>query len=237
MPKLKQKAFFYFAGTAILLFVFSNTMKAQERSVTVRSQEASITYESRMEIFDATEPAKILALPKFQYPESARKNGVEGKMKVSLTLAKNGTVQDVSAEPNLPHGVAEAITGELKQLRFQPAQKNGAPVDTKMFFEFVISTVYSERDRNISGLKIVEKPEAVYPENQKAQSLSGKVYVSVLFAADGSVEVLGVRSALPKDFAQAAVDAAKKIKFQPAVHKTSKKPVSQKMTVEYNFKP
>ncbi len=190
-----------------------------------------------MEIFGADEPPKILALPKFQYPESARKNGVEGKMKVSLTLAKNGIVQDVVAEQNLPHGVTEAITNELKRLRFQPARKNGEPVDAKMFFDFVVSARYSERDRNVTKPKIIEKPEAVYPEDQKARALRGKAIVSVLFAADGSVEVLGVRSSLPKDFAQAAVDAAKKIKFEPAVHKTSKKKVSQRMTVEYNFKP
>ncbi len=204
---------------------------------TIRAQEVSINYTSRIEIFDATEPPKILGLPKFEYPESARKNGIEGKLKVVLTLAKNGTVQDVVVEQSLPHGVTEAITNELKQLRFQPAKKNGEPVDTKMFFDFVVSAVYSERDKNISKPKIIEKPEAVYPENQKAQALSGKVYVSVLFLADGSLEILGVRSAMPKEFNLAATEAAKKIKFQPAVHKASNKKVSQKMTVEYNFKP
>ena len=228
---------FFCAGMMCLSFAFSNAVKAQEKSITIKSHEASITYDSRMEIFDATEPPKILSLPKFQYPESARKNGVEGKMKVSLTLTKNGTVQDVVVEQSLPHGVTEAITNELKQLRFQPAKKNGEPVDAKMFFDFVVSTVYSERDKNITKPKIIEKPEAVYPKNQKAQALTGKVYVSVLLSADGSVEVLGVRSALPKEFNQAATEAAKKIKFQSAVHKANNKKISQKMTVEYNFKP
>ena len=106
-----------------------------------------------------------------------------------------------------------------------------------MFFDFVVSARYSERDRNITRAKIIEKPDAVYPENQKAQGVGGKVYVSVLFSANGALQILGVRSTLSKDFAQAAVDAAKKIKFEPAVHKTSKKKVSQKMTLEYNFKP
>ena len=228
---------FFCLGITCFLFALSIPLKAQERSVTIRSEEASITYESRMELPDAAQPPKILGLPKFQYPESARKNGVEGKMKVSLTLAKNGTVQNVVAEQGLPHGVTEAITNELKQLRFQPAKKNGEPVDAKMIFDFVVSAIYSERDRNVTKPKIIEKPEAVYPENQKTQALSGKVYVSVLFSADGALQILGVRSALSKDFAQAAVDAAKKIKFEPAVHKASNKKISQKMTLEYNFKP
>ncbi len=237
MRIFKRIFYFFCAGIIGLLFNFPNAVKAQEKAIIISAQEATITYESRIEPPDSAEPPKILALPKFQYPESARKNGVEGKMKVSLTLAKNGTVQDVAVEQGLPHGVTEAITTELKQLRFQPARKNGEPVDAKMFFNFVVTSIYSERDRNVAKPKILEKPEAVYPENQKAQALRGKAYVSVLLAADGSLEILGVRSALPKDFAQAAVDAAKKIKFQPAVHKSTNQKVSQRITVEYNFKP
>ena len=228
---------FFCLGITCFLFALSIPLKAQERSVTIRSEEASITYESRMELPDAAEPPKILGLPKFQYPESARKNGVEGKMKVSLTLAKNGIVQNVVAEQNLPGGVTEAITNELKQLRFEPAKKKGEPVDAKMFFDFVVLARYSERDRNITKPKIIEKPDAVYPENQKAQGVSGKVYVSVLFSADGTIEILGVSSKMPKEFNQAAAEAAKKIKFEPAVYKTSNKKISQKMTIEYSFKP
>src|SRR5687767_8706349 len=123
--RIFKQIFFFFAGLMCLSFAFSNVLKAQEKSITIKAQEATITYTSRMEIPDGAEPPKILGFPTFKYPESARKNGVEGKLKVSLTLAKNGTVQNVAAEENLPHGVTEAITNELKQLRFQPARKNG----------------------------------------------------------------------------------------------------------------
>lgn len=227
MHIFRQKIFLR-VGMMCLLFTLSNTIKAQE---------VSISYTSRIEIFDATEPPRILALPEFIYPESARKNGVEGKLKIVLTLAKNGTVQDVVVEENLPHGVTEAVANELKQLQFQPAKRNAEPINSKMFFEFIFSAIYGESDKNISKPKIIEKPEPVYPENQKAEAVKGKVYVSILFSADGSLEVLGVSSVMPREFDRAAMEAAKNIKFQPAVHKKSKKGVSQKMTVEYNFKP
>lgn len=236
MCKLKR-TIFLFAGAICFLFVFSSAAKAQERSVTVSSQQATINYTSRMELFDATEPPKILALPVFQYPESARKNGVEGKMKVSLTLAKNGTVQDVAVEESLPDGVTEAITEELKRLRFEPAKKNGEPVDAKMFFDFTVSSTYGEKNRNASKLQIIEMPTPVYPENYKAQALKGKVYVSILFGEDGRLQILGVRSALPDDFKRSATEAAKSIKFQPAILKKTQKKISQKMTLEYDFKP
>ncbi len=48
---------------------------------------------------------------------------------------------------------------------------------------------------------------------------------------------MSVNSVMPKEFDKAAIEAAQKIKFEPAVHKKSKKAVSQSMTVEYSFKP
>jgi len=42
---------------------------------------------------------------------------------------------------------------------------------------------------------------------------------------------------MPNEFDKAAAEAAAKIRFQPAVHKKSKADVSQKMVVEYDFKP
>ena len=65
----------------------------------------------------------------------------------------------------------------------------------------------------------------------------GKVEVKVLCFADGRVKIVGVSSVMPKEFDQAAVEAAARLRFQPAVHKKSKADVSQKMTVVYDFKP
>ena len=51
------------------------------------------------------------------------------------------------------------------------------------------------------------------------------------------LKVLGVSSVMPKEFDKAALEAAEKIHFLPATHKKSKAGVSQKLTVEYDFKP
>lgn len=40
-----------------------------------------------------------------------------------------------------------------------------------------------------------------------------------------------------KEFDKAAVEAASQIKFQPALHKKSHRPVTQQMTVVHQFKP
>lgn len=227
MPLFKHKIFFG-AVMLCLLLVLSNTAKAQN---------ISFRYNYKLDLADATKAPEVSGLPEFDYPESARKNGVEGTLKLTLTLGEDGKVKNINVEQGLPFGVTEAVTKGLEQLKFQPATRNGQPIAVKMIFYYIVSVAYSENDKNVSKPKIVEKPGAVYPASQKAEGRKDKVLVQVMFYNDGTLKVLGVSSVMPKEFDKAAIEAAQKIKFEPAVHKNSKKAVSQSMTVEYNFKP
>ncbi len=58
-----------------------------------------------------------------------------------------------------------------------------------------------------------------------------------MFYSSGMLKVLGVSSVMPKEFDRAAQAAAAMLKFSPAIHKKSKQPVSQQITVDYDFKP
>jgi TonB family protein len=106
-----------------------------------------------------------------------------------------------------------------------------------MNLDYIVSVFYSEDDKNVSKPQITEKPAPAYPSSQLSEKLKGKVSVNVMFFAAGTLKVLGVNSVMPREFDKAAMEAAAKIKFEPAVHKKSKKPVSQVMAVEYEFKP
>ena len=191
----------------------------------------------KFDLSNADAPPRISATPDIEFPEAARKNGVEGTVKASLTLAEDGTAKDIKILEGLPIGTSEAIAKGLEQLRFQPATARGKPVAVKLFFDYAIRATYDEFDKNVSKPKITDKPEAVYPESQRAEGRKGKVSVVVAFFADGTTKIIQASSTMPKEFDRAAKDAAAKIKFEPAVHKKSKKPVSQVMTVEYEFKP
>lgn len=225
---ISKSKIFLFAGMLCVFFALFNTVKAQE---------ISLKYNYQLDLSNATEPPKLNGVPEIDYPETARKNGVEGTVKISMTLGEDGRIKDINIVQGLPFGVSEAVTKGLQGLPFEPAKRNGQPIPVKMFFDYTVTAVYSENDKNVSKPKLIEKPEAVYPESQRADSVKGKVLVTVMFYEDGTVEILSVNSVMPKDFDRAAVEAAKKIKFEPAVHKKSKKAVSQQMVVEYNFKP
>lgn len=202
----------------------------------VSAQQMMFRYNYEFEPAMITEPPEIGGL-EFDYPEAARKNGVEGTVKVSMTLGEDGKLRDVKIHNDLGHGTSEAINAGLQRFTFKPAKFNGKPTPMNMTVNYVISLVYDEADKDVSKPKIVDKPAPAYPEKHRAEAMKGKVQVNVLFRASGEVEVLGVSSDMHREFDTAAAEAAKKLKFSPAVHKKSKKPVSQQMTVTYEFKP
>lgn len=226
---IKRKNIFTFAGLLCLLFLLS--------SASAQAQTISFNYSSRVEMGDATDPPDIRGLPEVDYPEAARKNGVEGTLKATMTLGENGRIRDIVITRGLPHGINEALTNALLKMTFQPAQKDGQPVPVKMHLEFTVTVGFDEGDKNVTKPKIIEKPEPVYPQKYRAEKLRGKVQVGVMFNADGTLKIINVSSVMPKEFDQAAREAVAKIKFEPAVHKKSKKPVGQAVTIEYDFKP
>jgi TonB family protein len=205
-------------------------------SVAANAQEISFNYFYNFGRVEADEAPTINGFD-FDYPEAARKNGVEGTLKASLILGENGKVRDIKILQTLPFGVEDAVTKGLQNLYFQPAKLNGQPVAIPMTFDFVVTAVYDENDKNVTKPRILEKPAPVYPSKYAAEKLKGKVQVLVLFFTDGKLKVLGVSSTMPREFDRAATEAAAKIRVQPAVHKKSKAAVAQKMTVEFDFKP
>ena len=205
-------------------------------SGSVSAQQMYFSYEYKFEPAMITEPPELGGL-EVDYPEIARKNGIEGTVRVSATLGEDGKVRDIAIIDNLGHGTGEAVAAGLQRFTFKPAKFQGKPTAMKITVNYVVSLYYDENDKNVTKPKIADKPLPVYPASQRASGMKGKVSVRVLLKASGEVQVLGVTSVMERDFDKAAQEAAKNLKFSPAVHKKSKLPVSQQITVEYDFKP
>lgn len=77
------------------------------------------------------------------------------------------------------------------------------------------------------------KPEPSYTEVARAKKITGTVVLKVVFSSNGMVENIQVLSGLPKGLTEVAIDAARKIKFIPAIK--DGKYVSMWMQLEYNF--
>ncbi len=224
-----------FSGTMIARYIFA-FVAALFCSVSGGAQELSFRYLYTFEPAMVTEGPQIGAL-EVDYPEAAKKNGVEGKVKATLTLGEDGKVRDIVIVQDLPHGVGEAVRAGLQKLYFKPAAAMDKPTAVKATIEYIISIVYDESDGNVAKPKIIEKPIPAYPENHRAEKVKGKVAVTVMFLANGELKVGSASSTMPREFDKAAIEAAKKIRFTPAIHKKSKQPVSQQIMVEFDFKP
>ena len=66
-------------------------------------------------------------------------------------------------------------------------------------------------------VEILEKPNPVYTEEARRRRIEGEVRISVIFRVGGQVEVLGVKSGLGSGLDEAAVRAAQRIRFKPAM--------------------
>lgn len=82
-------------------------------------------------------------------------------------------------------------------------------------------------------VRILQKPEPAYTERARNTGLIGTVILRAVFAADGSIKHILVLRSLPLGLTQQAIEAAKKIRFEPAM--VGGKKVSTILQVEYNF--
>jgi len=77
------------------------------------------------------------------------------------------------------------------------------------------------------------KPEPSYTESARSNQIVGTVVLRVVFSSNGMVNNIRVVSGLPGGLTERAIDAARKIKFIPAMK--DGKYISMWMQLEYNF--
>ena len=74
-------------------------------------------------------PPRLLREVKPDYTEEARQHGVEGEIVLELVVGREGAVGDVRLVSGLGYGLNERAIAAVRQWRFAPAQRRGAPVD------------------------------------------------------------------------------------------------------------
>lgn len=80
---------------------------------------------------------------------------------------------------------------------------------------------------------VLSKPEPAYTAAARNAFVTGRIILRAVFAADGTVRHILVMKALPHGLTENAVNAARKIKFTPAVK--DGRPVSMFVQLEYYF--
>jgi len=87
--------------------------------------------------------------------------------------------------------------------------------------------------RSTSRPTILSRPRAEYTEKARRNQVNGVVVLRALFTADGKVTEIEVIRGLPDGLTEKAIEAARKIRFNPAIKDGVA--VSVRLSVEYSF--
>lgn len=96
-----------------------------------------------------------------------------------------------------------------------------------------ISSKNKESAEAQSKVKITSKPRPNYTDAARMNQTQGKIKLAVEFGADGSIKNIFVFQGLPNGLTEQAVEAIKKVKFEPATK--DGKPYSTIGVLTYQF--
>ena len=94
------------------------------------------------------------------------------------------------------------------------------------------SRVFSPREVDQKA-RILARAEPQYTEEARQNAVEGTVVLRAVFSASGRVTNIRVMSALPDGLNESAIEAARQIKFTPAMK--DGRAVPQYIQIEYNF--
>jgi TonB family protein len=80
--------------------------------------------------------ARVLLKPEPQYTEDARKNQITGTVVLKVVFASSGEVVQIRALRTLPFGLTERAIAAARQIRFEPAKRDGRAVSVAMQLEY-----------------------------------------------------------------------------------------------------
>jgi len=196
-----------------------------------------------IEAFENPEPKQ--SLEQF-IDEQPLTGGYDPKTKRNLTIDGFNGIEYLSRDKNFPATV-QFLATENHLYRFSAI---GPPAQRRAMMEFFSSIklgkepegvevtdytgewIYSGKDVDVKA-RLLTRPEPSYTKDARKNDINGVVVLICVFAKNGEVQNIRVVSGLPYGLTEQAIEAAKKIKFTPAMKEG--KPVSMWMQLEYNF--
>lgn len=109
-----------------------------------------------------------------------------------------------------------------------PGSETSPPKDPAAYYDRIF-----DQEEVTTKATIVLKPEAIYTEEARNNTIEGSVKVNAVLTRDGKVADVSVVHGLPYGLSESAVKALRSLTFLPA--KKDDHYVSQKITIEYVF--
>lgn len=160
---------------------------------------------------------------------------IDGFNGVEYSFKKNtiGTAQFLATEKHLYRFSASGPPAQRRaMMEFLSSIKLGHEPEGIEVSDYTGEWIYTGKEVDVKA-RLKTKPEPSYTQEARNNGVNGTVILVVVFAKNGEVQNIRVVESLPFGLTQAAIEAAKKIKFTPAMK--DGKPVSMWIQLEYNF--
>jgi TonB family protein len=207
------------------------------------------TMEVKMEVSDedAIQPPKLIkesyVLP--EYPEDARKAGIEGEVLVDVTVSVDGMVAAVELKQGVPDcpSLDKSAETAVWKWKFEPATEDGTPTEMTVTIpvKFRLDGETKGDKKKVEADTMPElvsesivKPE--YPEDARKAGISGKVLLEVLVKRDGTAGTIRIIEGIEgyPSLAENAIVAVKGWKFKPATK--DGKPIDMTIAIPVAFR-
>ena len=195
------------------------------------------------------------------YPKLAKLAGIEGTVYLKLLISEKGNVEKAKVEQGVKDMLDNAAIDAAKKASFSPAMLNNKAVKVWVILPVAFKLEIENRgeERTVERHKhkpnqlsknedepgidefipvekmpdLVNQVNPVYPEEAKKNGIEGRVWVKALVSKEGNVKKAVAVKSDNEIFNQAAIEAAMKYRFTPAMQ--SGKPVAVWVVMPFKF--
>jgi TonB family protein len=178
-------------------------------------------------------PPKLIKMVKPDFPDEAKKEGVEGVVILEARTDIYGKVVDTKILRSIP-ALDQAAIDAVEQWIYEPMIIDGEP--RGVIFTVTCTFKQDEPVRAVDDIKppkLIKKVEPLYPESARKAEIEGVVIIEATTDQYGKVTKTKVLRSIP-ELDQAAMDAVKQWVYEPFIK--DGKPVGMIFTVTVQFK-
>ncbi len=221
-----------------MVFNFPEDVAAREMKMKKQDSAAEQNQgapDSILQMDRSTRPT-ILYREKAQYTQEARDNMIQGVVVLSVVFGADAQIRDIELVRGLPDGLNENAIEAAKKIRFEPAMKDGQAVSVRGRLEYSFNLYNDPVLQMDSSIRptITYREKAQYTQEARDNKVEGTVVLTVVFGADGQISGVRVIQGLPHGLTQQALEATRKIRFEPAMK--DGQPVNVRGYLEFTFR-
>lgn len=111
---------------------------------------------------------------------------ISGVVRLKVVFLASGKVGEILVVSGLAEDLNQQAIAAAKNLKFEPAKKNGVAIDITKTVEYTFTAYFDESSPELkTKAQVTKMPSPKFPKGKGAMSITGKITVSVELHPDG----------------------------------------------------